>query len=395
MGWDLRSGSVESESCTDRSGLGEPRADCRNERCLEVLLLARDSRWGGGVVNFIDMLSANLSAYVRVERHEIGQRPGDGRFAIRAARPVVDGLRLVRRLRSKKYDVIHINPSLNKFALLRDAIFIFTARLMGNGRVLVFFHGWDLRTAETIKARAAFRYLFNRLIGTATKVVVLASRFKTELIEMGVGPDRIEVLTTMFDGSIFDAKEMEPRPRKMRRVLFLSRLVKEKGIYELLEAFKSIKRIMPDAELLLAGDGEEKNGIERWVRDNGMEETVRLLGYVRGKEKGRVMMDADVFVLPTRHGEGCPVAILEAMAAGLPIITTGAGGILDVVASGKNGIVLNEDTPGAIERALVDVLRDMDHWHMVGRTNRKKAWCKYEARVVSAKLESIYRALQQ
>lgn len=391
----MQSVSAESESGTNRSGLGEASVECRNEHCIEVLLLARDSRWGGGVVNFIDMLIVNLSEGVRVERHEIGQRPGDGGFAIRAARPVVDGLRLVWRLRSKKYDVIHINPSLNKFALLRDAIFLITARLMGNGSILVFFHGWDLRMAETVKAHAAFRYLFKRLIGTATKLVVLASHFKTELVEMGVEPGRIEVLTTMFDGSIFDAKETETRLRKTRRVLFLSRLVKEKGIYELLEAFKSVKRIVPDAELLLAGDGEEKNGIERWVGGNGMEGAVMLLGYVRGKEKGRVMTDADVFVLPTRHGEGCPVAILEAMAAGLPIITTKAGGIPDVVVTGKNGIVLDEDTPDAIARAMADVLMDMDHWRMVGRANRKEAWCKYEARIVSAKLGSIYRALQR
>lgn len=395
MGRDMRSASPESESCTNRSEARGPGIDSRNERCLEVLILARDSRWGGGVVNFIDMLGMNLGAGVRLERREIGQRSGDGGFAIRAARSIMDGLRLVRHLRSKKYDVIHINPSLNKFALPRDAIFLLAARLMGNGRVLFFLHGWDPRTAETIKAHAALGNLFRRVIGGAAKVVVLASRFKTELIGMGVEPDRIEVLTTMFDGAMFDDREMAPRSRNTRRILFLARLVKEKGVYQLLEAFKRVKRIVPDAELLLAGDGEEKKGIERWISNTGMEETVRLLGYVRGKDKGRVMMDADVFVLPTRHGEGCPVAILEAMAAGLPIITTGVGGIPDVVTSGKHGMVLDKDTPDAIARALIDMLRDMDHWRLIGQANRKEAWRKYEARVVSAKLESIYRALRR
>lgn len=361
---------------------------------LDVLLLARDARWGGGVVNFVDMLDANLSADVRMERHEIGRRPGDGQGLRRTLRPLLDGVRLARRLRATPYHVIHLNPSLDRFSLPRDGLFALIARWSGNGRLVVFFHGWNPAVAQTIRRHRTLRLLFRNTFGAADRIVVLASRFKADLTAMGVDEGRIEVLTTMFDGTIFAGLPLDRPRRGTKRVLFLSRLIRDKGVYELLEAFKRVHGRMPSAQLLLAGEGEERQAIERWIDANGLAGAVTLSGYLRGREKGKALVEADVFVLPTRHGEGCPVAILEAMAAGLPIITTDVGGIPDVVKPGVNGLVLDTVTPEAVERALLDVLGDQEHWRLVGRNNRREAWQKYEAKAVTARLEAIYRALQ-
>ena len=133
-------------------------------------------------------------------------------------------------------------------------------------------------------------------------------------------------------------------------VLFMGRLGKRKGTYDLLEAFeKAIKRI-PNFRLILGGDGEVDQ-IKKIVSRRGITGNVVVPGWISGEEKIRLYKNCDIFVLPS-YNEGLPNSILEAMAVGVPIISTPVGGIPEAVIENVNGFLI---LPGNVE-SLFDKL---------------------------------------
>jgi len=275
-------------------------------------------------------------------------------------------------------------------ALLRDGLFIITLNTLGLEKIIVFFHGWGESEAMLIQRSRVIKFLFSQTFGKAKLILVLASSFKNSLINMGVEADKVRVMTTMFDGSIFEGVSRDKRREKT--LIFLSRFIREKGVYELLEAFALIAKEFPESVLILAGDGPERVGIKRWIERHGMAGRVRLPGYVRGKRKAQLLMNGSIFVFPT-YGEGCPVSLLEAMAAGLPVITTPVGGIRDIFVNNENGILLDTVSPERIAMAIETLYNDAILMNKIEVNNRSKAWKNYEANIVTQKIEAIYNEI--
>ena len=175
-------------------------------------------------------------------------------------------------------------------------------------------------------------------------------------------------------------------------LMFLSRFVKGKGIYETLEAFELIRRQMPGATLLMAGDGPERAAMEKWVREHKLENDITFPGYLREENKVDMLVQAELFVFPT-HSEGCPVSLLEAMAVGLPVITTDVGGIPDVFIHRENGLMLSAPQGKDIADAVLELAGDRQMMVLMAKNNRQQAWSRYEASIVTARLEMLYNEL--
>ena len=307
----------------------------------------------------------------------------------RYLQPLADAWRLFRTVRRGHYDVVHINPSLNTNSLLRDGLFMLFLRITGQC-VLVFFHGWDEVLSERIHTSGLRCWLMRATFGTAARLLVLADGFREQLVEMGIEREKIFTITTMFDGAQLKAVR-ESHGESGRTVLFLSRFVREKGIFELLDAFTRVAGKFPDARMIMAGDGPVCKELEQAINEAGLAEQVELPGYLRGDDKARVLMAADIFVLPTYYGEGCPVSMLEAMAAGLAVISTPVGGIPDILRDGENGTLLPSADPDLIYKALYRLMSSPALLATIANTNREVAWRCYEASVVTAELENHYR----
>ena len=145
--------------------------------------------------------------------------------------------------------------------------------------------------------------------------------------------------------------------------------------------------------MILAGDGPETDRLRAKVDDLELHELVSLPGYLADGEKAKVLMNSEIFVFPTSHGEGCPVALLEAMAAGQAIITTAVGGIPDIFQDEENGTLLGSTTTESIAEAMSVYLRDGKRRADVGNRNRKYAWTNFEASVVTEKIRFLYKDL--
>jgi glycosyltransferase involved in cell wall biosynthesis len=206
---------------------------------------------------------------------------------------------------------------------------------------------------------------------------------------MGIESDRICTLTTMFDPSAFAGVTRSKQPDGVT-LIFLGRLIKEKGIYELLEGFRAIADEFARTRLVIAGDGPEKTPIESWIRSNGCDGSVIVAGYLHAKKKIQALIDADVFVLPTYWEEGCPIALLEAMAAGLAVVTTANGGIRDIFVDGENGVLLKEVSAATVAGGIRRLLSDPVLLKRAKDNNRRQAWERYGAGQVIPALETIY-----
>ena len=130
-----------------------------------------------------------------------------------------------------------------------------------------------------------------------------------------------------------------------------------KGYPDLLTAAIEVLEQMPTVRFLAVGQGPQEKEIRALHAQLGLGDRVQLLGH--RPDAVRVMGACDVFCLASHH-EGLPVALMEALALGLPVVATGVGGITEVMESGKEGLLVPPGDPDALARALLDVLSDAD-----------------------------------
>ena len=137
--------------------------------------------------------------------------------------------------------------------------------------------------------------------------------------------------------------------------VFVGRLSKIKGLDLLLDGFALFHQEVPGARLLIAGDGEEREGLGNRISSMRLKETVHLLGNVAHNRLPQILNAADIFIL-TSVAEGVPNAILESMACGLPVVATDVGGISEVVKPGVNGFLIDTRQPSDVAKALRQAL---------------------------------------
>jgi glycosyltransferase involved in cell wall biosynthesis len=316
----------------------------------------------------------------------VGRRERERGWSRVAARLVSDSWNLRKTLRSRRYDLVHLNPSLGAKALLRDAANLMLAR-RARVPVLVFVHGWDQDT-EALMA-GPWLPIFRRTFLNADAMIVLASRFERRLRGFGyAGPIHL-VATAVPEEAFRSAPRRTRRRTGGARLLYMSRFEPRKGAVETIRAFALLKRRHPDAALTLAGSGPEQPALLAAIQDLGVGD-VTLPGHVTGADKARALSEADIFVFPTSYGEGMPTVVLEAMAEGLPVVTRAVGGLADFFEPGRMGYAADSNDPHEIASLIERLLMDPEARLAMGEYNRDFARRHFHARVAASRLLSIY-----
>jgi glycosyltransferase involved in cell wall biosynthesis len=143
---------------------------------------------------------------------------------------------------------------------------------------------------------------------------------------------------------------------KMKSILYAGTLNQRKGYADLIHAFSTIAARHPDWSIVLAGNGEVEQARELAIR-LGIEKQVVLLGWVSGEAKDKAYKQAFAFCLPS-YAEGFPMAVLDAWAYGLPVITTPVGGIPDIAKDGENLLLFNPGDIDALAKQLERIISD-------------------------------------
>jgi glycosyltransferase involved in cell wall biosynthesis len=158
-------------------------------------------------------------------------------------------------------------------------------------------------------------------------------------------------------------------------LLFVGRLRIRKGVEVLLEALRDVRDARP-AELRIAGDGEHRGRLERRVRELDLGKAVTFLGTCDAGRVRRLLAGATALVVPSIY-EGMPLVVLEAMAAGVPVVASAVSGIPEVVEDGETGWLVPPEDPRALKQALEDVLARPQEARRRGEAGRRRAEERY------------------
>lgn len=151
--------------------------------------------------------------------------------------------------------------------------------------------------------------------------------------------------------------DVAPQEKRESSILFLGRLEQEKGVFDLLNAFSGIAAHLPDACLKLCGLGSARKQLEQMAQEYGLGSRVLFPGWVDGEEKARLLRRAAVFVLPS-YAEGMPMSVLEAMAAGTPVVASRVGAIPEMLENGNSGFVVEAGRVDELAEAILSALDD-------------------------------------
>jgi len=151
-----------------------------------------------------------------------------------------------------KFDIVHINPSFNAKSLQRDGFILLLLRLTNYRKVLVYFTAGSAASRTAVKRTPPLRVLTAWLLNGAGRVTVLGPDFKKSLEEMGVDSRKIICTRTMFDGAMLKKADTTAPPSGRRPILFMSRFDRQKGVYELIDAFARLATEFPDMNLIMA-----------------------------------------------------------------------------------------------------------------------------------------------
>ena len=246
--------------------------------------------------------------------------------------------------------------------------------------------------AKDIYAKGASEAVLAEQMGAARFVVTVCEANRRYLHDL-LGPVADKV-RTLFNG--VDLERLRP-PAEARaggeepRLLCVARLVEKKGVDLLLRAVAQLRQAGERATCTVIGEGPERPALERLRAELGLEEVVDLPGCLPHEEVTAAMRASDLFVLPCRvtangDRDALPTVLLEAMACGLPCVSTPVGGVAEIIEHGRTGLLVPPESPWALAATTRDLLADTARRRALAGAARRCAEERFDRRRNVARL---------
>lgn len=254
-----------------------------------------------------------------------------------------------------------------------------------------------LRGSELYHSRSTMlRYWMGWSLRRAIRVIVQSDELGALAVSLGVNPSRVKKIPNGLDSSIYYAREREVCRVKHRLnagnrfILSVGHLRALKGHQFTIRAFQALHRRNEVNELLIAGDGgtgapSYEPELRRLAAELGVENHVRFMGRISPGHVAELMSAADVFCLASTR-EGCPNVVQEALACGCPVVSTGVGGVADMVPSSRYGIIVAPNDAAALEQGLRRALATEWDRAAISAWGQARSW-REVARDVVAELQ--------
>jgi glycosyltransferase involved in cell wall biosynthesis len=321
--------------------------------------------------------------YVHFEAGRRDGQPADARWILWQINSV---RRLWLELKRKQIELVHLNTNYQPLAILRDAVYAATARAAGVP-VLLHLHGGRF-LAEEFKNPVLSRIAEET--ARSAKAVLVLSELEKETIEKRWRELNIRVLENAV--AVEEAVKIDEK-RDVPVVIFLGRLYESKGLHEIIAACKTLKVEGFKFHFDAYGTGPlEDFFVKEMTAVLGAD--FRFGGVVSGKEKWQAYSRADIFVLPSRHGEGLPIAMLEAMAAGCVVVVSEMASTGAVIENGVNGFLIEPRNAAQLAERLKYLLANESVWEKLTQSARQAIEERFSLDVYIKRLENIYREVK-
>lgn len=370
---------------------------------MKILITRDRESSGGGIFNYYQSIAGHLTSEIHFI--DVGRpfsfygRQSSALVRFTALRLVWDWLKLFVKILRVRPNLVHVNPCLDLptfRSLLRDAVNVLIGRLCRRP-VLVFWRGWENEWCGKPEFPKGNKGLLCRIYKMAAAQVVLSERFKNDLLRWGFDMP-IYVETTVVSDQCLAGAAHPPQPDKsLTNLLYLSRVEVPKGVFELLDAYRILKARNPAYTLTIAGDGPDLDALQEYAKKLELRNVV-FAGFLKGEAKVNCYRQGGVFCFLS-YTEGMPNAVLEALAMGLPVVSSGAGGLQDILRDGENGFIvpLLQDVPWrkkfdplVVADAIDRLVQNPGLYQRVAVLNSRYGRERFGAPAVARRLEAIY-----
>lgn len=199
---------------------------------------------------------------------------------------------------------------------------------------------------------------------------------RVHIVHCGVEPDRLRPKTHQGPGV---------------QLIFVGRVVEQKGLAELFQAMATLLPDHPDLALTVVGDGPDREVLERRAADTGLANQVRFVGSRSQDEVSQLLSDADIFVLPS-YAEGVPVVVMEALGTGLPVVASFVGGMPELVEDDVTGYLVRPGDPALLADRIGRLIADPELRQRLGHAGRDKVLAEFDSDAEAARLAQLFIA---
>ncbi|HBO28514.1 MAG TPA: hypothetical protein DIV44_14395 [Leeuwenhoekiella sp.] len=286
---------------------------------------------------------------------------------------------IIASLKKKKIDVILVQYGIHAFDLL-------PVLQKTSIPFVVHFHGYDASVKEVIKRTNQYQEVFRH----AAFVIAVSKKMHKTLLELGCPSSKL-ILNTYGPNPIFF--DVQANFEK-KTFISIGRFVDKKAPHLTIMAFAKALKVHPDANLWMAGDGVLKNACFDLAKVLGCEKSVEFLGIITPEAYRERLQKVRGFVQHSKTGlngdmEGTPLAVLEASAAGVPVISTLHAGIPDVVIHEQTGLLAEEGAVEEMAQHMIRLLDDVELAGELGRAARKRIYEAFTMQRYISKLDEV------
>jgi len=356
---------------------------------------------GGIATNIQNLLKSPLSEkYLFLNFRTMSKKQGtpqysDEKIFSKICRVILDLFHFLYFLKRQSPHLIHINTSFGSWSFWRDAVYLLISTMF---RKKVFFqiHGGELNEFWSCSSHLT-KTLIKRILQMPDLIAVLSSAQKKPFIEI-VREGKVRIFPNIVDLSRFRSAENYRTefgiPHDLIVVLFAAaHFHKEKGGMDLLKTIPLVTRKHTKVLFVFVGGGGEEETMLRFCRKERIQEYVKFTGYVSNDTIARLQLSSNIFAFPTYYSEGLPLVILEAMAAGLPIISTPVRAIPEVIENGENGFLVRPRDHLALAEKIMWLIENEGLRKRIGYSNIQKIRENYDLGVVAQIFDESYQEI--
>ncbi|UCC80328.1 MAG: glycosyltransferase family 4 protein [Candidatus Zixiibacteriota bacterium] len=244
-------------------------------------------------------------------------------------------------------------------------------------------HGTDVQLTR----KFPFNKFADNALGAASGLT-LNSRYMQRILRGRAVPEKIEIIPMGTDTDKF--RPAETKPSKSKKILFIGRLIKQKGVDMLIEAYSLVKKSYPDAELEIIGYGTEKTRLLGIVKSLGLWQNVTFSDAVEYDKLTEKYRAARILAFPSLIGEGFGMTVAEAAACGIPTITFGLGGTAELVVDNETGMIVSPNV-GSLSEGLKRLYSDDTLVDDMGERARKRIEDHYNWEIIGDKFDRFFK----